>query len=338
MEQLNDNNCNHLNSKIDYSISDIFKDPFSQQKKLIESLFKKSLMFLSQKEVHILIVGASGSGKSETINALLKDANIKDQKAISKSGSASVTMDIETFKVGSCILYDSPGLGDNLKLENEHISKIKNKLLEIDSNNQQLIDLVVVILNASNLRNLKSEYQIINDILLPNLKNKEKLIIAINKIDLYDDGYDWDKEKNQPTTQMRQEIEKDIQKLKNKIKDSTGFDVTPIYFSAGRRDRNQKPWNLIKLYSEMNKNVSNEKKISLNSQVNSKKENFENSDNFEKEKKIIKQDLQLYMEDSIRKKLNTPKIEIGKDEKESEGWLSKIVIGFLSGIFSIFSW
>ena len=58
-------------------------------------------------------------------------------------------MNIETFKIGNCSIYDSPGLGDNLKLENQHIFKIKEKLKEVTDNGQQLIDLVVVILNAS---------------------------------------------------------------------------------------------------------------------------------------------------------------------------------------------
>lgn len=351
MKQITDNDiANYFGAEVEEVINkssiqnktNIFntiKEAFNTKKNIqerIKSLFS-DLVNLSKKDVHILIVGASGSGKSETINALLKDANIHNQKAISRKGSDSVTMNIETFKIGNCSIYDSPGLGDNLKLENQHIFKIKEKLKEVTDNGQQLIDLVVVILNASNLRNLKSEYEIINEILVPNLENHQKLIIALNKTDLFDDGDNWDKKRNKPTQLLRQDIEIEINKLKNKIKDSTGIDVNPIYYSAGRKDRNKKPWNLIRLYEEMNKNIAVEKKISLGIQINTK-DNFENSENFEEVKKNIEIDVQTSLEKSIREKMrqkNKDKEE--ESDKESEGWLSKIIAAF-TGVVSLFSW
>lgn len=307
-----------------------FSDSFYKKKNVLNAIktVSKEIKSLSKKEVNILIVGASGSGKSETINALLKEANIENQKALSKSGGNSVTMDIESFKIGNCTIYDSPGLGDNLKKEDAHISKLVDKLKAFDKHGNELIDLVILVLNASNFRNLKSEYQLINDILIPNMKNNQNLIIAINKVDQFDDGDYWNKQKNEPEEQLLLDLKVEIENLKSKIKDSTGVEIEPIYYSAGRKERNKKPWNLIKLYDEMNTKVSVEKKMSLASEINDNKDNFKNTKNYEHIKKKIKDDIENTVTDKIKTKVEE-KTNLEKED-EPTGWLTKIIGVFLA--------
>ena len=85
------------------------KDKASQSLRNIFPTLRK----LMEKNINILIVGGSGSGKSETITALLKDARINNQEAKSKAGWSSETMDISAYQIDKCTVYDSPGLGDS---------------------------------------------------------------------------------------------------------------------------------------------------------------------------------------------------------------------------------
>ncbi len=316
---------------------------------MIKSAFK-ALNILKNKNINILIVGASGSGKSETINALLKDAKITDQTAIAKSGSDSVTMDIKKFKIGTCTVYDSPGLGDLEAKDAAHVKKIKSLLFEVDKNGNLVIDLVIVILNGSNLRDKAVWQKLINEVLIPTMQNPEDLIIAINKIDLFDDGDYWDKRNNKPTKKLREYIELEIENsIKQQIKVATNIEVEPIYYSAGRKERNKKPWNLVALYEQMNEKAPKEKKISLARNISDEKENYENGDNVDEKFQEIKENLvETVLEDIdlpsdnnqeskesyiLSNQLNNnvkSKKKKKKKKKESSGWLGSLISGAIS--------
>ena len=345
---------------------DNFFKPFKEMFEKLGSTAKKDVLsaflplrLIATKKVNILIVGASGSGKSETINALLKDAKITDQQAIAKKGSDSVTMDITSFTIGTCTVYDSPGLGDLPDKEPAHIKKIKEKVLEIDKDGNRLIDLIIVVLNGANLRDKKVWPILINEILIPNMENPNNLIVAINKVDQYDDGYHWDTKNNKPTQELRQDIKNEMKTVQKHIKLATKLDITPIYYSAGRKERNKKPWNLIALYNEMNQKAPDKKKFSLATNINPDIGNFSNGENVKEVIKDIKKDISKDMEKGIleeitksnpRQEVNQPNNKTKKNEKkrkkekiqstpekdEPSGWLGKLIgIGasILGGIF-----
>ena len=87
--------------------------------------FLKKLFSLKDRKTNIMITGATGCGKSSTINALFKI-----EKAKVGVGVDPETMDITKYELDNLILWDSPGLGDGEKEDKEHYKKIIKKLNE----------------------------------------------------------------------------------------------------------------------------------------------------------------------------------------------------------------
>jgi predicted GTPase len=70
-----------------------------------ESLVQK-IKSIGVYPIDIMITGATGSGKSSTINAISKSYLAKIGKSVEPE-----TMDIKKFELDNLILWDSPGLG-----------------------------------------------------------------------------------------------------------------------------------------------------------------------------------------------------------------------------------
>jgi len=205
--------------------------------KLIESILK-----LKDKKVNIMIIGGTGVGKSSTINALFgeKIAKVGDNPA-------PETMEITQFNLDSNItLWDSPGLGDGVK-DNEHKEKIISLLKKKDNESNMLIDCVLVILSANN-KDLGTEYELINNILIPNIEEPEKrVIIAINKADEALSSIYWNRQENKPSLEQKKFLEDKLQDIKSRIYESTNIDIkNPLYYSAGYSDENfsEPPYNI----------------------------------------------------------------------------------------------
>ncbi len=210
-----------------------------------KKIIMENMNNLRKQHLNILITGATGSGKSSTINALF-------EKPIAKVGEGvdPETMDIECFELGNITLWDSPGLGDGKERDNLHAKNIINKLNEVDENNQPLIDLVLVILDGSS-RDMGTSYQLINEVIIPTMgkENSDRLIIAINQADIAMKGHGWDHENNRPLPVLKKFLEDKVQSVKRRIKEATGVNVSPIYYSAGYSENGcqQAPYNLSKL-------------------------------------------------------------------------------------------
>ncbi|MEL1784002.1 GTPase [Acinetobacter baumannii] len=88
----------------------------------------RNLSTLKDTKVNILITGATGAGKSSTINALFNF-----DKAKVGTGVDPETMDIKKFELDNIILFDSPGLGDGKEADRKHAKNIINKLGCVDT-------------------------------------------------------------------------------------------------------------------------------------------------------------------------------------------------------------
>ena len=108
-----------------------------------KSIIFRNLARLKDTKVNILITGATGCGKSSTINALF-DA----EKAKVGQGVDPETMDIQRYDLDNIVLFDSPGLGDGKEADRRHAKNIIDKLYEKNSDGDLLIDLVLVILDC----------------------------------------------------------------------------------------------------------------------------------------------------------------------------------------------
>lgn len=246
--------------------------PESEKTKLMQNL-----LHLKDQKINLMITGATGSGKSSTINALFDMEVAKVGVGVDPE-----TMDIAKYELDNLILWDSPGLGDGKEADNRHAKNIIKKLNEVDNKSDLLIDLVLVILDGST-RDLGTSYELINKVIIPNLgENKEKrILVAINQADVAMKGRYWDYEKNQPEQKLKEFLDDKAASVKKRIKEATGVDVDPIYYSAGFKEEGeeqQKPYNLSKLLYYIVKATPEEKRLSYIDNLNQEEEMWKDDD------------------------------------------------------------
>lgn len=197
-------------------------------------------------KINIMITGATGCGKSSTINALFDTEVAKVGVGVDPE-----TMEIEKYELDNLILWDTPGLGDGKEADNRHAKNIIHKLAEVDAQGNALIDLVLVILD-SGTRDLGTSYELINNVIIPNLgADKEgRILVALNQADMAMKSRHWDYDKNEPDSTLKEFLDKKAASVKNRIFEGTGVNVTPIYYSAGYKEEGEeqsRPYNLSKL-------------------------------------------------------------------------------------------
>lgn len=252
------------------------------KKKLFANIAK-----LKNKKVNLMITGATGCGKSSTINAMF---NMDVAKV--GIGADPETMEIEKYELENLILWDSPGLGDGKEKDIQHSKGIISKLNELDENSNPLIDLVLIVLDGGS-KDLGTSYELINSVVIPNLgKNaKDRVLIAINQADVAMKGRYWEHKANKPEHKLVEFLEEKVKSVKNRVKEATSVDIEPIYYSAGFKDgdEEQRPYNLSKLLYFIVKNTPSEKRLVYVNTTSDNKKMWEDSDEIKDYNKEIKQ-------------------------------------------------
>ena len=252
---------------------DINASKFDEQtkNKLFENLFK-----LKKQKVNLMITGATGCGKSSTINAMFNTEVAKVGIGVDPE-----TMDIQKYELDNLILWDSPGLGDGKEKDIQHSKGIIKKLNELDEKGNPLIDLVLVILDGGS-RDLGTSYELINQVIIPNIGEdaKDRVLIAINQADTAMKGRYWDDKNNKPEPKLIAFLDEKVKSVKARVQEATGVKVEPIYYVAGYKDgdEEQKPWNLSKLLYFIVKNTPTEKRLSYVNNISDKKKMWEDDD------------------------------------------------------------
>lgn len=256
--------------------------PESEKQKIFKNILK-----LKEQKINIMITGATGCGKSSTINALFNT-----QVAKVGIGVDPETMKITKYDLDNLVLWDSPGLGDGKEADNRHSKNIIKKLTEYDEHGNALVDLVLVLLDGST-RDLGTSYELINQVIIPNLgeNKKDRILVAINQCDVAMKGRYWNFEKNKPEETLVQFLEDKVQSVRERIKDGTGVDITPIYYSAGFKEKGeeQRPYNLSKLLYFIIQHTPKEKRLAYVNNISQDDKMWEDSDNLKDYSTEIKQ-------------------------------------------------
>lgn len=231
---------------------------------------------LKKKKLNILITGATGCGKSSTINAMFN-------REVAKVGIGvdPETMEIKKFNLKNMVLWDSPGLGDGKEADNRHAKNIISKLNEKDEDGKALIDVVLVILDGAS-RDLGTSYELINQVIIPNLgdERENRILIAINKCDMAMSGNYWNREKNVPEPRLTTFLNEKVDSVHRRILEATKVNVDPIYYSAGFTDEfiEPRPYNLSKLLYYIVKMTPVQKRLIYLDNVSTEKEMWEDDD------------------------------------------------------------
>lgn len=221
-----------------------------------------NLVKFVSKELHILIVGACGCGKSSTINALF-NADI----AKVGYGVDAQTQVVSGYKQENLFLHDTPGLGESTEKDKEHIKKIKNVLREVDDDGNAIIDVVLVIVDGSH-RDMRSSFELINNVIIPNMQDKKRILVGINRCDLALDGRGWIHQYNYPNEELLSRLKEKAESVKRRIKEDTGVDVEPVFYSALYK------YNISKLLSYLVKSAPVTKRVFFAEKINSNRDNF----------------------------------------------------------------
>lgn len=299
----------------------------------------KNFLKLKEQKINLMITGATGCGKSSTINALFNA-----EKAKVGVGVDPETMDIQKYELENLILWDSPGLGDGKEADNRHAKNIIKKLNERDENGNLLIDLVLVILDGSS-RDLGTSYELINSVIIPNLgEDKEnRILVAINQADVAMKGRYWNHEENKPEPRLVEFLEEKVASVKRRIKEGTGVDVEPIYYCAGFKEEGKeqnKPYNLSKLLYYIIKFTPKQKRLAYIENINQNQEMWKDNDDLKNYSEEISKSMWETVKDCAAEGADIGG-SIGSVFGESGRRIGKVVggaigaaVGFFKSIFS----
>ena len=285
-----DDLCDILEEEILKSKSD------DEEKKML----LKRLRTFCNTETNIMLVGATGCGKSSTINALFGigenselntedgeedvEVPVKKRIEVAKVGTKAdpETKDIEKYTIGNLVLWDTPGLGDGTEIDEHHKDVITELLREEDEDGNALIDLVLVILDGST-KDLGTSYRILNDVIIPQLgEEKGRILIALNQADIaMKTGRHWDYDKNEPDEILVKYLEEKVESIKTRIKEDSGLEVEPIYYCAGYEEESGDvvhPYNLSKLLYYIMKSLPSQKRVAIMEGINTDSDNYEYDD------------------------------------------------------------
>ena len=248
------------------------------------------LIRMRERKVNIILVGASGSGKSSTVNALFNTEVAKVGVGVDPE-----TSDITSYTLDNLTIWDTPGLGDGVESDKAYCRMLTKKLSETDEKGEPVIDLVMIVLDASS-KDLGSSYDLINNVIVPCLgKDKAgRILIGLNQADVAMKGKHWDSEKNEPDEVLLAFLKKKAESVRRRIQEGTGLNIRPIYYCAGYKEEDGeqcKPYNLTKLLYYIIKSIPMEKRLAFADNINVNEDMWLHDDNEKDYKDAVRKGL-----------------------------------------------
>lgn len=267
-----------MKEKILDLVSDEIKRDPSDDRALKEALLDH-LTRLKEQRLNIMFVGATGVGKSSTINAIF------DTEIARVGYSADPETDrIKKYEMDNMVLWDTPGLGDDPAKDQRYAVMIADALRARDTNGQFLIDEVVVLIDGSN-RDMKTAYEILEKVVIPYIGETDRIVIAINQCDMALKGRYWDHGQNRPEARLISFLEEKTRSVQKRIEGSTGVSFTPVYYSALYR------YNISKLLLSIIKNIPEAKRFFFADSLNQDPDVWRKNDTIEDYNAEIQQEI-----------------------------------------------
>lgn len=281
---------------------------------------------LKDQKLNILFVGATGVGKSSTINAIF-------DKEIATVGEwvSPETSIIDKYEIDNLILWDTPGLGDTPEKDNKYAKSIASLLTSKDEQGHFMIDAVVVLVNATS-KDLGTVYEMLNKVIVPYLHDNKRIIIAINQADIAMSGRNWDYDNEVPNPVLLNYLEEKVVSVKHKINSIFGIDITPVYYSATHH------YNISKLLLAIMKAIPLEKRYMIAPGLNKDPEIWKRNNTDREYNSEIKKEMEISLTGALKG------AEIGAVAGASVGTLVPVIgtaigaavgaaLGFLGGLF-----
>ena len=202
--------------------------------------------------IDVVLIGATGAGKSSTLNALLGDTKAKIGNSF-----YPMTDKIKSYNFSDKLrFWDTPGVGDSYLSDINHNLSIEMLLrTEAISGGQWLglIDEVLLIIDGS-CKDLQSITKLLNEIVGKNI-SPNLVLVAINKIDQALDGNNWNKRQNCPNDKLSAYLDELSWQVEDRIYRSTGINIiSPLCYSA------TEGYNIDKLSDYIISNIPKEKR------------------------------------------------------------------------------
>lgn len=183
----------------------------------------KKIDIIGTRPVDVMITGATGAGKSTTLNALI-------QRTAAKIGEGAdpQTKDIKSYELNEFVrLWDTPGLGDGISEDKAHIKKITSLLRRSyctsNGNKYGFIDMVLVIADGS-VRDMGTLFNLI-DTIKPYI-SPTRILVAVNQADFaIKGGSHWDEKRALPDEYLKNFFNERAFSIKRRIEESCGINV-----------------------------------------------------------------------------------------------------------------
>lgn len=237
-------------------------------------------------KLNIMLVGATGAGKSSTINAIF-------DTEVAKVGYSCdpETSSIQKYEIGNLVLWDTPGLGDSPEKDSEYAAQIVNALKMKDAEGAGLIDEVVVVVDACS-RDLGTTYEMLKNVISPYI-DPQRILVALNQYDIAMKGRHWNEDENRPEEPLAAFLNEKSASVKRRIGEFMELSGEPVWYSALYR------YNISKLLLAMLMNMPEEKRFIVADTLNKDPEVWTASDGLRSYGTMIQQEIRFSFEKAV---------------------------------------
>ena len=211
-----------------------------------------NLLKLKKEKVNLMVTGATGCGKSSTINALFGVEVAKVGTSVDPE-----TMEIEKYELDNLVIWDTPGLGDGVDIDLIHKKKMIDLLYKTYTVNDMdygFIDMVLIIIEGIN-RDMGTTYTLLNEVIVPNIQN-DRIFVLINQADVAMKGRHWNYFSNTPDLQLLNFLDEQAYSIQKRVREATGISIMkPVYYSA------EYGWNVQKVLDFIIDNMPTERRL-----------------------------------------------------------------------------